>query len=460
MKLNRRDLLRTVSGGFAMTAFSGMCDSSVSANDPLSASRSHFRPKVDNVIFIYATGGVSHVDTFDYKPKLIKDHGKSIVASRWLNKAGEFERFLIRPRWDFRRYGENGIWVSDLFPNLGGVIDDICVLNAMHCDSDGHDKGTLAAHTGSAQFARPSLGAWVSYGLGTINQNLPSFMVLAPQAPYAGAQTWASDFLPGCHQGTHVIPGADPIPNIDRRVASRRLQTMELDLLRQLNSLDQSLKTADAAVDARIRSFETAFGMQAAAPEAFDVAQEDAKTLALYGMKSSDRSGFGWQCLMARRLVERGVRFVELIDVGSNNNWDSHGNMGDHERLAKNVDKPMAGLITDLKQRGMLDRTLIVWTTEFGRTPFNMSADHAGREHHNFCFTSWMAGGGIQGGQAYGVSDEYGIMAREDSAHTHDLHATILHQLGIDHEKLTFRHAGRDFRLTDVRGNILHDILS
>lgn len=459
-KLNRRDLLRTASGGFAMTAFSGMCDSSVSGNDPLSASRSHFTPKVDNVIFIYATGGVSHVDTFDYKPKLIKDHGKSIVASRWLNKAGEFERFLIRPRWDFKRYGENGIWVSDLFPNLGGVIDDICVLNAMHCDSDGHDKGTLAAHTGSAQFARPSLGAWVSYGLGTINQNLPSFMVLAPQAPYAGAQTWASDFLPGCHQGTHVIPGADPIPNIDRRVASRRLQTMELDLLRQLNSLDQSLKTADAAVDARIRSFETAFGMQAAAPEAFDVAQEDAKTLALYGMKSSDRSGFGWQCLMARRLVERGVRFVELIDVGSNNNWDSHGNMGDHERLAKNVDKPMAGLITDLKQRGMLDRTLIVWTTEFGRTPFNMSADHAGREHHNFCFTSWMAGGGIQGGQAYGVSDEYGIMAREDSAHTHDLHATILHQLGIDHEKLTFRHAGRDFRLTDVRGNILHDILS
>ena len=195
-----------------MTAFSGMCAGVSAEEDPLAAKRCHFAAKADSVIFIYATGGVSHVDTFDYKPKLIKDHGKSIVASRWLNKTGEFERFLIKPRWNFNRYGENGIWVSDLFPHLGSVIDDICVLNAMHCDSDGHDKGTLAAHTGSAQFARPSVGAWVSYGLGSVNQNLPSFMVLAPHAPYAGAQTWASDFLPGCHQGTHVVPGADPRP--------------------------------------------------------------------------------------------------------------------------------------------------------------------------------------------------------------------------------------------------------
>jgi len=443
-----------------MTAFSGMCASVLAEEDPLAAKRCHFAAKADSVIFIYATGGVSHVDTFDYKPKLIKDHGKSIVASRWLNKTGEFERFLIKPRWNFNRYGENGIWVSDLFPHLGSVIDDICVLNAMHCDSDGHDKGTLAAHTGSAQFARPSVGAWVSYGLGSVNQNLPSFMVLAPHAPYAGAQTWASDFLPGCHQGTHVVPGADPIPNIAPRVASPRLQSMELDLLRELNSLQQDETAADAAVNARIRSFETAFGMQSASPEAFDITQENAATLALYGMQPSDRSGFGWQCLMARRLVERGVRFVELIDVGSNSNWDSHGNMGDHEGLARNVDKPMAGLIKDLKRRGMLERTLIVWTTEFGRTPFNMTANHAGREHHNFCFTSWMAGGGIQGGVSYGVSDEYGIMAQEDSAHTHDLHATILHQLGLNHEQLTYRHAGRDFRLTDVHGNVLHDIVT
>ena len=460
MQRNRREFLRSASGGFAMTAFAGMAgELAADVSDPLSAKRTHFAPKADNVIFIYATGGVSHIDSFDYKPALIRDHGKSILASRWLNKSGEFERFLIKPHWAFKQYGENGVWVSDLFPHLGGVIDDVCVLNSMHCDSDGHDKGTLAAHTGSAQFARPSLGAWVSYGLGTVNQNLPSFMVLAPHAPYAGAQTWASDFLPGCHQGTHVIPGLDPIENVEPRVSSRQLQSLELGLLRKLNGSNQANRAPDAAVDARIKSFETAFGMQIAAPEAFDVSQESQATLDLYGMTPGATSGFGWQCLMARRLVERGVRFIELIDVGSNSNWDSHGNMADHARLAKNVDKPMAGLIKDLKQRGMLERTLIVWTTEFGRTPFNMSATHAGREHHNFCFTSWLAGGGVQGGRAYGVSDEYGIMAQEDSAHTHDLHATILHQLGLDHERLTFRHAGRDFRLTDVHGNVLHDVL-
>lgn len=443
-----------------MTAFAGMCGDVFAQDDPLAARQPHFAPQADSVIFIYATGGVSHIDTFDYKPALVRDHGKSIVASRWLNKSGEFERFLIKPHWGFNRHGENGVWVSELFPHLAKVIDDICVLNAMHCDSDGHDKGTLAAHTGSAQFARPSVGSWVSYGLGTVNQNLPSFMVLAPHAPYAGAQTWGSDFLPGCHQGTHVTPGAVPIPNVEPRAASRKLQSMELGLLRELNAAHQEDAVRDAAVNARIRSFETAFGMQMAAPEAFDVSQEDAGTLALYGMKPADRTGFGWQCLMARRLVERGVRFVELIDVGSNSNWDSHGNMADHERLAKNVDQPMAGLIRDLKQRGMLERTLVVWTTEFGRTPFNTTANHAGREHHNFCFTSWMAGGGVKGGLAYGNSDEYGIMAQENSAHTHDLHATILHQLGLNHEQLTYRHAGRDFRLTDVHGNVLHDIVT
>ena len=457
---SRRNFLQHASGGFGLTALTGLCADTLGAQDPLAAKQAHFDAKADSVIFIYATGGVSHIDTFDYKPDLIKDHGKSITASRWLNKTGEYERFLIKPHWDFKQYGENGIWVSDLFPNLAGVIDDVCVLNGMHCDSDGHDKGTLAAHTGSAQFARPSIGAWVSYGLGTVNQNLPSFMVLAPAAPYAGAQTWASDFLPGCHQGTHVIPGAEPIANVQPRVASRELQSLELELLRKFNSSRQAERENDAVVDARIRSFETAFGMQSAAPEAFDVSQETESTFSMYGMNSNDRTGFGWQCLMARRLVERGVRFIELIDVGSNSNWDSHGNMADHQRLAKNVDKPIAGLLSDLKQRGLLERTLVVWTTEFGRTPFNATANHPGREHHNFCFTSWMAGGGVKGGLAYGTSDEYGIMAQENSAHTHDLHATILHQLGLNHEQLTYRHAGRDFRLTDVHGNVLRDVVT
>ena len=275
---SRRAFLQHASGGFGLTALTGLYADTLAAQDPLAAKRAHFDAKADSVIFIYATGGVSHIDTFDYKPDLIKDHGKSITASRWLNKTGEYERFLIKPHWDFKQYGENGIWVSDLFPNLAGVIDDVCVLNGMHCDSDGHDKGTLAAHTGSAQFARPSIGAWVSYGLGTVNQNLPSFMVLAPAAPYAGAQTWASDFLPGCHQGTHVIPGAEPIDNVKPRVASRELQSLELELLRKFNSSRQAERENDAVVDARIRSFETAYGMQSAAPEAFDVTQETEST--------------------------------------------------------------------------------------------------------------------------------------------------------------------------------------
>ena len=330
----------------------------------------------------------------------------------------------------------------------------------MHCESDGHDKATLAAHTGSAQFARPSAGSWVSYGLGTQNQNLPSFMVLAPAAPYAGAQTWGSDFLPACHQGTQVVPGKNPLPNIRPRVARPELQKMELDLLARLNRAHRKARAADQALDARIRSFETAFGMQREAPEAFDLSGETEATLKLYGLERGATSGFGWQCLVARRLAERGVRFLELIDVGSNSNWDSHGNMADHARLARAIDRPIAGLLTDLKQRGMLERTLVVWTTEFGRTPFNTNANHAGREHHNFCFSSWMAGGGIRGGHVHGTSDEHGILTDQDAVHTHDFNATMLHLLGIDHERLTYRHAGRDFRLTDVHGEVIHDVIA
>jgi hypothetical protein len=430
------------------------------AEDPMSPRVRHFEPKADRVIFLYSTGGVSHVDTFDHKPMLTRDHGKSITASRWLNKPGKFDRFLIKSRWDFKPYGQSGILVSDLFPHIGSVIDDVCVLNAMHCDSDGHDKATLAAHTGSAQFARPSVGAWCSYGLGTENRNLPSFMVLAPAAPYAGAQTWGSDFLPACHQGTHIVPGKDPLPNVKPASLSAELQSMELNLINKLNHTHLEHRAADQALDARIRSFETAFGMQHQAPEAFDLSHETDATLQLYGLKRGDTTGFGWQCLVARRLAERGVRFLELIDVGSSSNWDSHGDMADHARLAKNIDQPIAGLLTDLKQRGMLERTIVVWTSEFGRTPFHQQADHKGREHHNLCFSSWMAGGGVKGGYIHGQSDEHGILTGSDAVHTHDLHATILHLLGIDHERLTYRYAGRDFRLTDVSGEVVRKIIA
>lgn len=458
---SRRQFLSRASGGFGAIALAGMCDELGAAPaNPLAARNGHHAAKADRVIFLYSTGGASHVDTFNHRPQLTTDHGKSIIASRWLNKGGEFKRFLIKPRWAFQQYGQSGTWVSDLFPHLGSVIDDVCVLNAMHCESDGHDKATLAAHTGSAQFARPSVGSWVSYGLGTVNQNLPSFMVLAPAAPYAGAQTWGSDFLPACHQGTHVVPGKQPLPYVQPLVVDGEMQQMELALLGRLNQSHLEQRAADHALDARIRSFETAFGMQREAPEAFDLAGETEETLKLYGLERGATSGFGWQCLVARRLAERGVRFLELIDVGSSANWDSHGNMADHERLARAIDKPIAGLLTDLKQRGMLESTLVVWTTEFGRTPFNQKADHAGREHHSPCFSSWMAGGGVKGGIVHGESDEYGIRTAEDAVHTHDLHATMLYLLGIDHERLTYRHAGRDFRLTDVHGRVVRETIA
>jgi hypothetical protein len=460
---SRREWLRRASGGFGSLALAGMLQETMRAaspTDPLAPRTPHFAPKADRVIFIFATGGASHVDSFDYKPALWKDHGKSVTASRWLNQSGQFERYLIRPHWAFRQYGRSGTWVSDLFPNIGSVMDDVCVLNAMYCDSDGHDKATLAAHVGTPQAARPSIGAWVSYGLGTENRNLPSFMVLAPAAPYAGAQTWGSDFLPACHQGTHVVPGKEPLPNLRPAPRSLSHQQRELELLGSLNAQHLRERPGDSALEARIRSFETAFGMQKEAPNAFDLSRESDATLDLYGLPRGATTGFGWQCLVARRLVERGVRFLELIDVGSSGNWDSHGNMMDHERLAKNIDRPIAGLIADLKQRGLLEKTLVVWTTEFGRTPFNQKADHKGREHHNLCFTSWMAGGGVKGGCVYGESDEHGITASVNRVHTNDLHATILHLLGMDHERLTFRHSGRDFRLTDVAGRVVSDIIA
>lgn len=464
MKTNptsRREFLSRASGGFGAVALAGMLGENVlGADDPLRAQSSHHVPRAERVIFLYSTGGVSQVDTFNHRPQLTADHGKSITASRWLNKSGEFKRYLIKSRYGFKQYGHSGTWVSELFPHLGSVIDDVCVLNAMHCESDGHDKATLAAHTGSAQFARPSAGSWVSYGLGTVNQNLPSFMVLAPAAPYAGAQTWGSDFLPACHQGTHVTPGKDPLPNSQPRGNDIGLQQMELAFRDKLNRTHLRKRAADQMLDARIRSFETAFGMQREAPAAFDLSDETEATLKLYGIQRGATAGFGWQCLVARRLAERGVRFLELIDVGSSSNWDSHGNMGDHVGLARAIDKPIAGLLTDLKQRGMLESTLVVWTTEFGRTPFHEKADHPGREHHKHCFSSWMAGGGVKGGIVHGQSDEYGIRTASDAVHTHDLHATMLHLLGIDHERLTYRHAGRDFRLTDVHGRVVKEIIS
>jgi len=348
--------------------------------------------------------------------------------------------------------------VSDLFPHVAGCVDDVSLIRSMTSGHSNHYNATLGMHTGSFAFARPSLGAWLSYGLGTENRKLPSFLVLAPSMPYAGTQVWASDFLPGAHQGTRVVPGTEAVPNLKGRVPTKR-QLLELAALKGQDEAHAAERPGEAALAARIKSFETAFGMQSAMPEALDLSKESDSTLALYGLKRGQMTGFGWQCLVARRLSERGVRFVELIDTGSSGNWDSHGDMADHGRLAKNVDQPIAGLLKDLKRRGMMDDTLVVWTTEFGRTPFNNTVDNKGREHHNWGFSSWLAGAGVKRGHVHGATDEHGIRASEKPVDVHDFHATILHLMGIDHAKLTYRHAGRDYRLTDVHGNVVKGVL-
>ncbi|HUY34187.1 MAG TPA: DUF1501 domain-containing protein [Pirellulales bacterium] len=461
----RRQWLGRAAGGFGELALLGMLAQegraeASSAADPLAPRSPHFPARARRVIFLYMTGGVSHVDSFDPKPKLAADHGKTYTVDNWQGRLGTFTRYLSRPRWEFQPGGKCGTLVSDLFPNIRGVVDELCVVRSMSTDHTNHYESTLGMHTGSFNFARPSVGAWVSYGLGTENLNLPSFVVVAPFAPYAGTQTWGSDFLPGCHQGTQVVPGPVPIANVKPLVASPALQELELDLIARANREHLAARGADAALEARIRSFETAFGMQREAPEVFDLSRETAQTLNLYGLEPGQTSGFGWQCLVGRRLLERGVRFVELIDTGSSNNWDSHGNMQDHARLAPNVDRPIAALVMDLKARGLLDDTLVVWTTEFGRTPYHEQPDHPGREHHHQCFSSWLAGGGVKGGVTHGSTDEYGIAVAERKVHVHDFHATILHLLGLDHERLTFRHAGRDYRLTDVEGQVVREILA
>ncbi|MCC2671821.1 MAG: hypothetical protein K0Q72_4292 [Armatimonadetes bacterium] len=467
-RCSRRTVVRSLLGGSLLlpAVLADVCAAddrrpvASAAEDPLASRMPHVPARAKRVILLYMTGGVSHVDSFDPKPKLFADHGQTVSVNEFQGKPGDYKMFLKRPQWEFKRRGRSGIEVSELFPHVAGRADDLCVVRSLKSDHTNHYEAALEIHTGSFTVARPSLGSWVSYGLGTANRNLPSFVVIAPQLPYAGGQVWASDFLPGCHQGTRVLPGADPIPNVRPRSDSAGLQELELGLGAAMNRRHQAGRPLDPALAARIRSFETAFGMQSAAPEAFDLSQESDATLALYGLQRGQTTGFGWQCLAARRLAERGVRFVELIDVGASNNWDAHGDMLTHAPLARNVDQPIAGLLADLKQRGMLDDTLVVWTTEFGRTPFNAALNAAGREHHHWAFSSWLAGGGVKSGFTFGSTDDYGINVAENPVHVHDFHATILHLLGLDHERLTYRHAGRDFRLTDVAGRVVKELLA
>ena len=415
--------------------------------DPLAPRAPHFPARAKRVIFLFMTGGVSHLESFDYKPKLAEKSGS-------LHKG----RTLLGPQFRFERKGQSGLWVSELFPEIATCVDDLCVVRSLHGSHFEHFQAALRVHTGSLTVKRPSLGCWVSYGLGTENRDLPSFVVLAPYLPYAGTQVWSSDFLPVCHQGIRILPGKEPVSDLQRRAPSNAVQEAELDLLTRFNRRHQATRATDPLIAGRIRSFETAFGMQREMPQVLDLSKETDATLKLYGLERGSTDGFAWQCLVARRMVEHGVRFVELIDSGSTNNWDSHGAMKDHVPKARNVDRAIAGLLKDLKSRGLLEDTLVVWTTEFGRTPHTDGP--TGRSHHPYVFSSWMAGGGVRAGTVHGASDELGYEPADDPVHIHDFHATILHLLGFDHERLTYRHGGRDFRLTDVHGRVVPELMS
>jgi len=453
MPANRRQMIRSLAAGGLLLP--GMLsellgEQAFGASDPLAPKKPHHTPQAKRVIFLYMTGGVSHIDSFDPKPELRRYHNEKVADPGYCKGAD----------WKFSRYGECGLEVSELFPEIGSLADRIGLIRSMWTDNNDHFGASIAIHTGSSNFNRPSMGSWVSYGLGSESQNLPSFMVISPGLPYGGGQVWGSDFLPVVHQGTRLRPVAEPIPNM-RPLASRSLQQTELDMLGYLNRQHLVGRETDPNLAARIRSFETAFGMQNAAPEVFDLSSETEETHALYGLEPGSRDSFAWQCLVARRLAERGVRFIELIDTDSNsgNNWDTHGKMARYNQLARNVDRPIAALVKDLDRRGMLEDTLVVWTTEFGRNPFAPNKGATGRGHHRHAFSTWMAGGGIRGGMVYGKTDQWGNHVVEDKVTVHDLHATILHQLGMDHTQLTYRHAGRDYRLTDVHGRVVRELI-
>ena len=463
--MSRRDLLRRSGGGFAALALAGLLAEEARAEthdrrDPLAPREGHFPASAKRVIFLFMHGGPSQVDTFDHKPLLERDHGKPLPFAKPRVVSGKTGN-LLRSPFRFRKYGESGIAVSELFPHLAGCVDDLCVINSMHGSNSRHGGALLELHTGSDTFVRPSMGSWITYGLGTENQDLPGFITICPNLSHGGVNNWSSAFLPAVYQGTPIGAtgiGSDraKIPFITNTSTSRKLQRLNLDLIQEMNRdhLDQS--GADAALEGRIASFELAFRMQAAAPEIQEISKESAATQGLYGLDDPTTRDFGRQCLMARRFAESGVRFVQ---VSHSYKWDQHSGLKkDVAQNSREVDRPIAGLLKDLKARGLLEDTLVLWGGEFGRTPTSEGDD--GRDHNPHGYTMWMAGGGVKNGIAYGKTDDYGYYAVEDKVHVHDLHATILNQLGLDHTKLTYRYAGRDFRLTDVHGEVVHEILT
>jgi hypothetical protein len=459
LPMNRRALLQTLACGFGYAAFAGLATSAFGddiATDPLAPRSPHFAPRAKRVIFLCMVGGPSHVDTFDYKPKLAIDDGKAF------GKGFRQGAKLLASPWKFKQHGESGLWVSDLFPEVAKHADKLCLLRGMKTDVPAHPQAQMKLHTGSFQFVRPSMGAWSLYGLGTANRNLPGFVTINPNG---SAQHYGSSFLPAVYQGVPVRASRnnrgneEPIENIRNTRLGSKAQREQLDLVQKLNRTNLKREEEDAQIEGVIESYELAFRMQAEVPELLDLSSESKATQDLYGIGASGATAagesFARQCLLARRFAEEGVRFT----VVSHGGWDTHRNLRDDlEKQCGEIDRPIAGLLADLKKRGMLDDTLVVWGGEFGRTPYAQNGN--GRDHNNKGFTIWMAGGGVKGGLSYGSTDDYGIEAVDGAMDIHDWHATVLHLLGLDHEKLTYRHAGRDFRLTDVKGVVNKAILA
>ncbi len=474
--MTRRQLLKQSGCGFGALALNAMLSeqSTAATTNPLAAKQSHFPAHAKRVIFLWMQGGPSQIDLFDYKPRLAKESGEAMPYQMPANRTtvGMVYSRLMGPISGFERRGESGLSITDMLPHMGDHADDLCVLLGMEADSEAHAPAVRQLHTGATQLVRPSIGSWVSYGLGTENENLPAFLTIKPNITGDGGsvQLYGSAFLPAVHQGTAIggLAGGDSknasISYLKDPSISPKMQRRQLDLLQEMNRTHLEKLETDRQMEGLIESFELAFRMQAEAPELIDLQNESSATRELYGIGEKETDNFGRQCLMARRFAEAGVRFIQITDNG----WDSHANiLSAHPKRCKAVDKPIGGLIKDLKARGLFDETLLVWSGEFGRTPHFQDLDDGkgnmdtyGRGHNPYGFCAWMAGGGIRGGMTFGQSDEYGFRSVEDKVHIHDLHATILHQLGLDHERLTYRYSGRDFRLTDVYGRVVNEIIA
>lgn len=464
----RREFLWEAGAGFTGLALSGLLQAEDSAlANPLAPKPVHFSAKAKSVIFLFMYGGPSHIETFDYKPNLYPLDGKTISVSTFGRGGKKNEGRVVGPKWKFKQYGQCGKWVSDLFPNVGTCVDDIAFIHSMTADSPIHGSAMLQMNTGRILSGSPCLGSWVNYGLGSVNENLPGFVVMLDPTggPISGAKNWSSGFMPATFQGTTLRSAGDPILDLKRPEGfTEPAQRQLLDSLQEFNREHLASRADNSNLAARVASYELAFAMQRHAPDAVDLSKEDEKTKELYGINDAKTADFGRRCLLARRMVERGVRFVQIYAGGAHNddNWDAHTDIEkNHNYHAGRTDKPIAGLIQDLKRRGMLDSTLIIWGGEFGRQPTAEYAKGTGRDHNSFGFTMWMAGGGVKGGVSHGLTDELGSNAVEHRHHVRDLHATILHLLGLDHKKLTYYYGGLNQKLTGViEAEMIQDVIA